>query len=235
MPAALSMSLVGALSVLPCDLKADTVVTINRMEVTVSDVVVPSCPALNADKSLGNLPIARLPESGQPARLDRSVVKSLVHRRVPGMTFSASPDDAGSMTFASGATSKPRAPVGACAEVVREIERGHVVSASDIRPVACRSGQGARTALTYDRRHGVLRTLRQIAAGEALGRLDVPGIAFDAGDRLELSIVIGPVRIGRDVVALEPAPSGSRVFVQDNSGEIFSAPTAPSPIQELAR
>ena len=84
-----------------------------------------------------------------------------------------------------------------------------------------------RGLVSFDRRSGVARALSALPAGTPLGRLSVAEApAVGAGDKLTLVSTVGPVRIQRAVVALQPGRNGGRVFVKAADGEVLSAPVA---------
>ena len=49
---------------------------------------------------------------------------------------------------------------------------------------------------------------------------------MDSGDRLTLISAVGPVRVERQVVALQAGRAGGRVFVRDAEGQVVAAPLA---------
>ena len=66
-----------------------------------------------------------------------------------------------------------------------------------------------------------------LAAGTYLGRISAPpGVAVDKGAKLTLVATAGPVRVSREVVALQAGRPGGRLFVRDAEGNVTSAPLA---------
>jgi flagella basal body P-ring formation protein FlgA len=51
-------------------------------------------------------------------------------------------------------------------------------------------------------------------------------VAVDKGDKLTMVSTSGPVRVTREVVALQAGRAGGRLFVRDNEGNVTSAPLA---------
>lgn len=230
------VSVVASLSVAPCDLKRLDAIVTNGSTVTVGDVMDVSClsPA-HRDQAAG-LVIARLPAAYPSLTLTRSAVKSLVHRRAPGISFVPSPDDENSMAFVREIPSLTPASVKRmCAQAARGIETGQVVSGADLMSVPCDESANARNSITFDRNQKVLRALQPIVAGDKLGRLEVPAAAFDKGDELTLSVSLGSVQIARKVVAVQAAPAGARIFVRDESGAVFAAPTIDPKLEDASQ
>ena len=121
-----------------------------------------------------------------------------------------------------------------CFVAARALRAGQIVSRQSLSPAPCEPG--ARSALIrYDRIHRVVRATSDLAEGEYLGRLDVTyGLASDAGDALVLVVAIGPVRIERQVWAMQPAHDGAALFVRDSDGNIFRAPIEADAAAETA-
>lgn len=81
----------------------------------------------------------------------------------------------------------------------------------------------SRDAFRYDARTGAARVVRDLAPGEivtAFSGFDAGAIA--PGDRLTLVTVEGPVRIEREVTAMQAAGPGRRLFVKGADGAVIS-------------
>lgn len=50
-----------------------------------------------------------------------------------------------------------------------------------------------------------------------------PALRVRPGDALILAVFAGPVRVEREVTALQPARPGHRLFVRDRQGQVFTA------------
>ena len=118
-------------------------------------------------------------------------------------------------------------PAGAgCVELATPLAAGAVLSDRHIAAVAC-DDEAAVPGLRFDRREGVVRVDRDLPAGTYLGRVSPPSaVAVDKGDKLTLVSTSGPVRITREVVALQVGRPGGRIFVRDAEGNVTSVPLA---------
>lgn len=117
------------------------------------------------------------------------------------------------------------APAG-CVELARPLAAGVVLADRDIVAVSC-DGKTAAAGLRFDRREGVVRVDRDLPAGTYLGRVSPsPAVAVDKGDKLTLISTAGPVRITREVVALQVGRPGGKIFVRDAEGNVTSVPLA---------
>lgn len=115
-------------------------------------------------------------------------------------------------------------PEGAsCFAAARPIAAGAVLTAADLAPAPCKAA--GRPPLRYDRASGHPVALAALSAGTYLGRLAPIGDRLiPAGTPLVLRSRAGVVTIERNVTAMQPGRSGSRMFVRDSSGEIFAVP-----------
>jgi flagella basal body P-ring formation protein FlgA len=167
--------------------------------------------------------LAAIPPGRSRVILSREAVSALVRRSVPGLSVR---DDmkAETLTFRVRASADER-PRAACAELARPLAAGAALSDADLAPVACRDE--AASGLRFDRLDRVARAERDLAAGTYLGRISAPpAVAVDKGDKLTLIAAAGPVRVSREVVALQAGRPGGRLFVRDSEGNVTSAPLA---------
>lgn len=110
-----------------------------------------------------------------------------------------------------------------CFTAAREIAAGVALTADDLAPAPCQSRK--RAALRYDAASGHPVAMSVVPAGAYLGRLAPMGERLiPAGTPLTLRSTAGVVTIEREVVAMQPGRSGSRMFVRDASGEVFAVP-----------
>ena len=168
--------------------------------------------------------IAAVPAGRGEITLSRAAVGALVRRSVPGLALR--PDaDSSPLTLRVAAGGGERA-AGRCAELARPLVAGAPLSDDDLVPADCRAGTAA-PPLRFDRAGAVVRAAEDLAAGTYLGRISAaPAVAVDKGARLTLIATEGPVRVSRDVVALQPGRPGGRLFVRDSEGNVTSAPLA---------
>ncbi|HWA90283.1 MAG TPA: hypothetical protein VG889_09630 [Rhizomicrobium sp.] len=115
------------------------------------------------------------------------------------------------------------APAGdaSCIRALGPLASGSVPQPDGFERVAC--PKDASRPYRYDRAGGIARLTREVAAGEVLRpapELDVAMVR--PGDTLELTSGAGPVRIERDVTALQAARPGQRLFVRAADGQVLS-------------
>lgn len=167
--------------------------------------------------------LAVIPAGRTGLTLSREALGALVRRSVPGLRVRTQAGEAAlAFRVTMGADEGPRT---GCAELARPLAAGAAVSSDDLVPVACR--ETAASGLRFDRLDRVARAERDLEAGTYLGRVSVsPAVAVDKGAKLTLVATAGPVRVSREVVALQAGRSGGKVFVRDNEGNVTSAPLA---------
>jgi flagella basal body P-ring formation protein FlgA len=117
-----------------------------------------------------------------------------------------------------------RAEAGPCVATRREVVAGTHLTAGDLETVACRSGlPAAEVVYSAETRSTVAQQM--LPTGTYLGRLYADSaIILPKGSRVVLRAVAGPAVIEREVVTLQPARSGQRVFVRDGDGRVFAVP-----------
>jgi flagella basal body P-ring formation protein FlgA len=113
-----------------------------------------------------------------------------------------------------------------CLELAKPVSAGAALSVSGVVAVAC-DDEKAEATLRFDRVDRVVRVDRDLPAGTYLGRVSLPAaVVVDKGDKLTLVSTAGPVRVSREVVALQAGRAGGKVFVRDAEGNVTSAPLA---------
>jgi hypothetical protein len=167
--------------------------------------------------------LAVIPAGRTGIILSREALGALVRRSVPGLAV-GSQDETSPLTFRVAAGNPERRPSG-CAELARPLAAGAPLSAADLVAADCR--ESAPSAVRFDRLDRVARAERDLAAGTYLGRISAaPAVAVDKGAKLTLVATAGPVRVSREVVALQAGRPGGKVFVRDSEGNVTSAPLA---------
>lgn len=111
---------------------------------------------------------------------------------------------------------------GSCFASSRDIARGAPITASDVSAVPC-DPMRQRASIGFDADVRAPVAVEALPAGSYLGRLlPLSSSHVTKGQKLILRSRSGPVVIERDVVAMQSAASGARVFVQDSAGKVFS-------------
>lgn len=169
--------------------------------------------------------IAAIPMGRSRIALTRQALAGLVRRSVPGLFLEAGVSEA-PVTFTVAEPAGDR-PATRCARVARPIEAGAAVSDEDLEPAPCNAEEIVTTDLRFDRPNRIVRASGPLAAGVYLGRISMgPAPSVDKGDKLSLVATAGPVRVTREVVAMQPGRAGGRLFVRDSEGNVTSAPLA---------
>jgi hypothetical protein len=115
------------------------------------------------------------------------------------------------------------APQAACLKALVPLAADAIPASGNFAPADCLRGN-AGSPFHYDRASGVTRLARSVAPGEIVPRYPDYGIAMvQPGQKLTLVVALGAVRIEREVVAMQPARLGQRLFVRSADGEIMSA------------
>jgi flagella basal body P-ring formation protein FlgA len=199
-------------------------VTLSSRQIRLGDVADLSALEPSARSRLAPRVLATIPAGRSGITLSREAVRALLRRNVPGLGVRTEAEET-SLVFRVAANAD--APTrGDCAELARPLAEGAALSDRDLAPVPCADGAPA-PALRFDRLDRVARADRDLAAGTYLGRLTAaPAVAVDKGDKLTLVSTAGPVRITREVVALQAGRPGGRLFVRDSEGNVTSAPLA---------
>lgn len=192
-------------------------VTITTRDLRVGDLL--PARAARIDRATAELVVLRLPAGTTRLVLPAPTVASLLRRRVPGL---AVPTGAGDVVIIANIAAAP-APAARCAMTSRPLRAGAVLVSEDVASVPCRAGGGA--VLTYDRGARSAVAMRDLAAGQYLGRVSLSSDRRVAkGAVLSLRSGQGPVVVERAVTTLQASRSGTRVFVRDAAGSVLSAP-----------
>lgn len=167
--------------------------------------------------------LAVVPAGRTGISLSREALGALVRRSVPGLRVKAEAGGAPLVFRVERDAAEPKRT--GCAELARPLAAGAPLGDGDLMAVDCR--EETASGLRFDRLDRVARAERDLAAGTYLGRISAaPSVAVDKGDKLTLVATAGPVRVSRDVVALQAGRRGGRVFVRDAEGNVTSAPLA---------
>jgi len=207
-------------------------------------------PVVFADTVQVSGPEVRLGEladlAGLPAALRARATQVEVARFAPGQrqltlsveTLSASararlPALAGVLpTPAAGTVTVTRPPAAqgdpppirlqACVRLRRPLAADAVLAVDDAEAAVCAAPSAA---FRYDPSLGLARATRNLAPGELVAAPAVAAMASAApGARLYLATQVGPVRVEREVIVVQPARGGEALFVQGAVGGVFAVP-----------
>jgi hypothetical protein len=108
-----------------------------------------------------------------------------------------------------------------CLRAIRPIAAGAPVARGAFSPEVCPGRVPAR--LHYNSQSRLTRASVALEPGDIVRPW--PGAertSVAPGDRIFMKIVVGTASVEREVVALQSAAAGSRLFVRDSAGSIFS-------------
>jgi hypothetical protein len=206
-----------------CSLTGAEAVDLQDRAVRLRDVVELDCAPADARETIGSLVIGALRAGSSQVALQHADIADLVRRRAPGLALEPAGDPERVVLLRAGEIPIDAARDTACFALSRGVQAGAALSADDLVPVSCANHPSR--ALYYEATHGVVRAASDLAEGSYVGRLLVSEHAFpDAGDRLVLSVSVGPVQIDRQVEAVQPGPDGGKIFVRDEAGSVFPVP-----------
>ncbi|WHU05010.1 hypothetical protein [Sphingomonas sp. NIBR02145] len=174
---------------------------------------------------IADMIVMRLPLGTAKLDLPAEQAAALVRRRVPGLRPAAV---RGAVVRIRTTATRPgteaaelRVP-GRCFEAAASLAAGATLTQADISEAGCDTRPVARMRYSSG---GLVSAVEPVAAGSYLGRLPrLPERAIGKGASLTLRSSAGPVTIERSVVAMQPARSGGKLFVKDESGKVFPAP-----------
>lgn len=167
--------------------------------------------------------IARLPRGRNSITLSPAAVAGLVRRSVPGLNAVAGANRSPITIRTRDGTGEAEAAKPSCVALSRPVTQGETLTLADVMPASCE--KHAQTQVRFDRGGSLVRAAADLEAGTHLGRLSLPELAgVDRGDKLTLVSRVGPVRIERKVVAVQPGRPGGRIFVRDEEGQVLTAP-----------
>lgn len=110
-----------------------------------------------------------------------------------------------------------------CLRAIAALDAGSTSDAAGFERVACPDRRLA-SAFRYDESRRSIRLSRPLARGDIVPAYPEFALAaVRSGDRLTLISVAGPVRIERQVEALQAARAGERLFVRSPDGQVFAA------------
>lgn len=207
---------------LTATLKPESEIELADRYLRVSDVATLSGADAKTRAAVAARTLARLPAGRDNADLLRSALANLLRRAVPAIEAAGGGE--GTIRFRISAPARPAVADRECLVLAHPVARGMPLAMDDVRPSACETGK-ARAPIRFDRSGSLARAADDLPDGAYLGRLLLPlERGVDRGDRLTLRSVVGPVRVEREVVALQPGRPGRRVFVRDQDGETLAAP-----------
>lgn len=160
--------------------------------------------------------VATLPRDGASVTISRQGLARLVRRSVPGATIAGADGEIVLRSIA------PAPVAGTCFVLVAPVAKGEAITPDLVAEASC--GESRPGSVGFDRAAGGAVALASLPAGTRLGHiapLSAPGIG--KGTALRLVSLAGPVRVERQVTALQPS-RGRRVFVRDADGRVFAAP-----------
>lgn len=196
-------------------------IEVSGREIRIGDVASLRELSAPARARLASRVIALLPRGRNSITVSRAALASLVGRSVPALR-AVPGSDKSPVTIRT--TAKPAEPAKtSCVALSRPVAEGEALTVADVVSAPCDTRE--RLHARFDRVGSLTRAAADLPAGTPLGRLTLPETAgVDRGDSLTLISTVGPVRIQRKVVAVQPGRAGSRIFVQDQEGQVLTVP-----------
>ncbi|AHE55657.1 hypothetical protein NX02_19990 [Sphingomonas sanxanigenens DSM 19645 = NX02] len=117
-------------------------------------------------------------------------------------------------------------PTDRCVEVVRSLAGGGFPVEADLAPTTCPAV--IERAFWFDATSGVVRAQRDIAAHEVVAAPPRDMLALHRpGDPITVEVLIGPVRVQRDVLVVRPTRATQPLLVRSHDGSTFVVKGAP--------
>ena len=108
-----------------------------------------------------------------------------------------------------------------CMRVTHALSAGAVPSAGDFITADCK-GQVV-SAVRYDRAMGAVRLAHDLQPGDVVAEIPPSMMAgIGPGEKLYVTVRVGPVLVQREVEALQPANPGQKLFVRAADGQVIS-------------
>lgn len=198
-------------------------VMLEAAELRVRDLI--ELPGGRLPARIADMIVMRLPRGTMKLDLPAEQAAALVRRRVPGLRPTVSRGEIVRIRMAAmrpgTETAELRVP-GKCFEAAASLAAGATLTQADVSEAECDTRPVARLRYSSG---GLVVAGEPVGAGGYLGRLPrLPERAIGKGAWLTLRSSAGPVTIERSVVAMQPARSGGKLFVKDESGKVFPAP-----------
>ena len=163
--------------------------------------------------------VARVPQGRESIEIDPQTARRLVANRLPGVQFRLRRNEPVTFVVAAQDRGMPRT----CFRAANDLPAGSVLRRSSVETTGCDEAELA-AGLSFDRRLGVPIAHRFVARGEYLGSVaPAPDDLVRGGDTLTLRIDDGPVRIEREVRALQAGGHAERIFARTADGDVIAA------------
>lgn len=200
-------------------------VTVSSNHLRIADVADLTDLDETSRKFISNKVIASQSGNEKDIYLKRSSIAELIRKRVPGLSPIVPEGSSDEIRIKFIPQTNEYVEGGAkCYVFNREVSAGQAITKEDLQLNQCDKTR-TLASMRYDKVTGVLRAVVPISVQSYAGQISVPDSAFvDVGDEIVVSVVIGPVRIEKDVWALQPANEAEFIFVRDKNGQIMRVP-----------
>jgi hypothetical protein len=127
------------------------------------------------------------------------------------------------LAFALAVMGRTEVTASECLRADATLQAGAIARSQDFSVTACpKTGAGA--AFRHDAPLGISRLSRPLAAGDVVRPFPEYGVTMvRPGEKLRILVSVGAARIEREVVALQAARPGERLFVRSGDGQVLSA------------
>lgn len=169
--------------------------------------------------SAATLVLWRAPKVGSRVVFSSRSAAARARALMPALAPWLDGDNGVSISIVRGAAPQSVPAAIACVTATKPLAAGEIVLAGDF---ASTGVCAARPALAYDPRRGLTRASRALAAGDAIPAPIAPLPVVAPGQSTMLNIVVGPVRVQREVRVLQAGRPGGQVFVDAQDGPAFA-------------
>lgn len=229
-----SMLLVGASAGVPVTLSTIDEINIKGRELRLADIVDLSKLPISDRVALGPKVVATLASDRNSTKVSSAVLESWARRQFPAMRFQPAPSRTFTITYSTGENStgenalRQQISIAGCSELASPSDQGDILLRINTQSTDC-DPKRERAALFFDRKDQVVRAAENLSTGAYLGRVILPeDRVTDRGTPMVFVTFDGPVRVERNVRALQAAKSGKKFFVAAGDGSVFATHYQPA-------
>lgn len=216
----------GLVKLLPID-----EIQIPARDLTMNDIIDLSMLPASERAALGPQVVVTLASDRNIAEVNSAVLESWARRKVPGLRFEPAPARPVKITYGiqqANFSRSDKKPASRCSELVSPAVHGDILVQTNTLPVPC-DDRLQLAPVYFDRKDGVVRAVQNLSAGTYLGQVALPDVkVIDRGREMVFVAYDGPVRVERNVRALQAAKAGERFFVTTGDGSVIATRYLPA-------
>lgn len=204
---------------------SEPVIELDGREIVVADIVQVQSIEPELMAHISDMVVAKLPINEVDRVIPKNHVVELLKRRVPILANVDAANAPDSYRFINAKIDSDREPDITCFAVNSPVFVGDVLSRNDIISVPCQDKSVIKNPLKYDRKRQLVVAARELPVMTYLGPLALSAEpAIESGEPMILRINVGPVRIERQVKAIQNQQSGDHIFVVDRDKNVLRMP-----------